>query len=124
MIAYHFALNKLISETKGIHRFPFILDAIMKEDIDEDNRAKIFSFLNEFTPNDTQMIFSVSESALDLENDNKTTNNINFANNKYFSGKCKIIQIGDGISERSLLMDKSENYKELINATLEMTNIT
>ena len=34
VMGYHFALNKLISKTHGIHRFPFLLDAIMKEDID------------------------------------------------------------------------------------------
>jgi len=45
VMAYHFALNKLIAKTQGIHRFPFILDAIMKEDIDEDSRIKYLAFL-------------------------------------------------------------------------------
>ena len=124
VIAYHFALNKLIGNTKGIHRFPFILDAIMKEDIDEENRGKIFGFLNEFAPDDTQMFFSVSESSLHAENDKTTTNNINIVNKKYFAEKGKIIQIGDGNSERSLLTDQHGRHDKLVQSTLEMMDIT
>jgi len=123
VMAYHFALNKLISNTQGIHRFPFILDAIMKEDIDEDSRRKIFSFLNENFPNDTQMIFSVSESLQNSKNDDSTTNNIDLVNKNYFAGKCNVIQIGDGDSERSFLVEYDGEYDELIQSTLEMTNI-
>jgi hypothetical protein len=123
VIAYHFALNKLIANTQGIHRFPFILDAIMKEDIDEDNRRKIFSFLSEYSPNDTQMIFSVSESLSHSKDDGTTTNNIDLVNKQYFSGKGKIIQIGTGDSERAFLVDYNGQHEELIQSTLEMTNI-
>jgi hypothetical protein len=123
VMAYHFALNKLIATTPGIHRFPFILDAIMKEDIDEDSRIKIFNFLSEYFPSDTQMLFSVSESLLHSEDDGSTTNNIDLVNKKFFAGRCNIIQIGDGDSERSFLVDYDGKYNELIQATLEMTNI-
>ncbi|PHQ24590.1 hypothetical protein CLH62_17015 [Marinobacter guineae] len=123
VIAYHFALNKLISKTQGIHRFPFILDAVMKEDIEEENRKTIFLFLNDHAPSDTQMIFSVSESLSHSKGDDKTTNNIELVNEIYFSGKGKIIQIGDGDSERSFLNECGEDHEQLIQSTLDMINI-
>lgn len=124
VMAYHFALNMLIAKTQGIHRFPFILDAIMKEDIDEDSRTKIFSFLNEYTPNDTQMIFSVSESLIHSKKDDTTTNNIDLVNKQYFAGKAKVIQIGDGDSERTFLLKYNGQHDELIQSTLEMTSFS
>jgi hypothetical protein len=123
VIAYHFALNKVIATTHGIHRFPFILDAVMKEDIDEDNRRKIFGFLNEFSPTDTQMIFSVSESLSDSKDDDTTTINIDLVNKHYFSDKGKVIQIGDGDSERTFLVPYDGEHIDLIQATLDLTNI-
>lgn len=123
VIAYHFSLNKLIANTQGIHRFPFILDAVMKEDIDEENRRAIFRFLNDHAPRDTQMIFSVSESLSHSKDDDRTTNNIELVNENYFAGKGKIIQIGDGDSERSFLNEYSEEHDELIQSTLKMINI-
>ncbi len=123
VMGYHFALNKLISKTHGIHRFPFLLDAIMKEDIDEDNRIKIFKFIKKNSPSDTQIIFSVSESLLHAKCDEATSNNINSVNRNFFDGECKIIQIGDGDSERSFLSPYDGEYEELINETIEMTNV-
>ncbi|WP_144408571.1 hypothetical protein [Halomonas sp. KO116] len=124
VIAYHFSLNKLIANTQGIHRFPFILDAVMKEDIDEENRRIIFKFLNDHAPSDTQMIFSVSESLSHSKDDDRTTNNIELVNKNYFSGKGKIIQIGNGDSERSFLNKYGGEYEELIQKTLRMINIS
>jgi len=45
VMSYHFAFNSLVSETSDIHRLPFILDAVFKEDIEKDNRDLIYSFL-------------------------------------------------------------------------------
>lgn len=123
VMGYHFALNKLISKTRGIHRFPFVLDAIMKEDIDEGNRIRIFNFIKNNSPTDTQIIFSVSESLSHAKGDETTSNNINLVNKNIFDGECKIIQIGDGDSERSFLSPYDGEYEELINETIEMTNL-
>ncbi|SIS41886.1 hypothetical protein SAMN05421686_101118 [Thalassolituus maritimus] len=123
VMGYHFALNKLISKTQGIHRFPFLLDAVMKEDIDEGNRITIFKFINKHSPKDTQTIFSVSESLSHAKDDETTSNNINLVNDNFFNGSSKIIQIGDGNSERSFLSPYDGNHEELINETIEMTNL-
>jgi len=69
------------------------------------------------------MIFSVSESLQNSKNDDSTTNNIDLVNKNHFAGKCNIIQIGDGDSERSFLVEYDGEYDELIQSTLEMTNI-
>jgi len=123
IIAYHFALNSLISRTHNIHRFPFILDAVMKEDIDESSRRKIFEFLNEYAPKDTQMIFSVSESLSDSISDGVTSNNIQKVNRDFFSGAANVIQIGDGNSERAFLSDDDGELQGIINSTLDMISI-
>jgi len=123
VMGYHFALNKLISKTHGIHRFPFVLDAIMKEDIDEGNRIKIFKFINKNSPSDTQIILSVSESLSHAKGDETTSNNINLVNENIFNGECKVIQIGDGDSERSFLSPYDGEFEKLISETIEMTNV-
>lgn len=123
IIAYHFAFNALISKNPNIHRFPFILDAVMKEDIEEHNRRKIFEFLNDFSPKDTQMIFSVSESLSDSVADDVTSNNIDKVNYDYFGGEANIIQIGDGDSERAFLSDNAGKYQDIIDSTLDMISI-
>lgn len=41
VMAYHFAFNKLISQTSYVHRLPFILDGIFKEDVDPIERERI-----------------------------------------------------------------------------------
>ena len=89
----------------------------------EDNRIKIFKFIKKNSPSDTQIIFSVSESLLHAKCDEATSNNINSVNRNFFDGECKIIQIGDGDSERSFLSPYDGEYEELINETIEMTNV-
>src|SRR5690606_16388363 len=41
VLSYHFAFNYLLTQTSDIHRLPFILDSVFKEDIDGGNRIKI-----------------------------------------------------------------------------------
>ncbi len=57
MLAYYFAFNKVIEETEYVHRFPFLLDAIFKEDIDEENRQMILEFIFKNKPKNEQIIF-------------------------------------------------------------------
>lgn len=47
VMSYHFALNSLIRETNNIHRLPFMLDAILKEDIDDRNFLSYCRLLEE-----------------------------------------------------------------------------
>lgn len=120
VMAYHFSLNQLISKTKNIHRFPFVLDAIMKEDIDPESRAKIFRFITNSKPKDTQTLFSISESMEYSKSDNGTLYSIESVNEEYFDSKAKVIRIGDGDSERAFLSDYNGEQEELISSTLDL----
>lgn len=120
VMAYHFSLNELISKTKNIHRMPFLLDAIMKEDIDIDSRKVIFQFINQSYPKDTQVFFTVSESLEQSLMKEESTLNISEMNKKYFMGKGNVIQIGDGINERKFLNPYADEDKAYIEETLEI----
>ncbi len=57
VMAYHFALNSMIAKPKAAQRLPFLLDAILKEDIDETNLETILFFVSKNLPSDTQTFF-------------------------------------------------------------------
>lgn len=119
VLAYHYAFNELISKTHCVTKFPFLLDAIMKEDIDESNRKLIFEFISKNAPKTKQVIFSVSESLKDSESSLNTTN-IKLVQEQYFTSNSKIIQIGDGNSERSFLYERDFESSRLIDKTLSI----
>ena len=118
VMAYHFAFNVLIMETQGLTIFPFLLDAVMKEDIDEENRNLIFNFISKNAPMGKQVLFSVSESISDRNFTN--SKNIEFVKNLYFSNDVKIIQIGDGIQERTFLTKRNAENEQFINETMRL----
>ncbi|MDO7243453.1 hypothetical protein Q5M44_02770 [Acinetobacter pittii] len=120
VMAYHFAFNELISETKELTIFPFLLDAIMKEDIDEENRKLIFNFISKYSPKSKQIFFSVSEALKDRVNNN--SRNIQFVQQLYFPNNSKIIQIGDGDSERTFLRKTNAENMFRIDETLTLMN--
>ncbi|MCK0913656.1 hypothetical protein BFR85_011425 [Acinetobacter pittii] len=120
VMAYHFAFNELISETKELTIFPFLLDAIMKEDIDEENRKLIFNFISKYSPKSKQIFFSVSEALKDRVNNN--SRNIQFMQQLYFPNNSKIIQIGDGDSERTFLRKTNAENIFRIDETLTLMN--
>ena len=110
VLAYNFAFNKLIEKTENIHRFPFMLDAIFKEDIEQSNRNEILKFIGVNKPIDSQLIISIAETK---ENEK----NIKDYNKKYFNEKAKLICIGGGIKVRAFL----DNYDGSRNNNLEET---
>ncbi|HCF8164485.1 TPA: hypothetical protein NIU75_005344, partial [Klebsiella oxytoca] len=109
VMSYHFALNSLIRETDNIHRLPFMLDAILKEDIDDRNFDLILSFVGRNLPTDTQSFISMSEYSEDnLLKDGKDINAFRRAKvkdikNRYFPDDTNLFFIGDGKHERSFL---------------------
>ncbi|MER2908426.1 hypothetical protein [Morganella morganii] len=110
IMAYHFSFYQLISKRDNLHEFPFLLDAIFKEDIDVGNRDLIFNFLGKESENKNQLLFTVAEYEKD-ENPLKGNPlfNINEVNKKYFSGNAKQICIGGAKSVRSFLFKKELN---------------
>lgn len=115
VLAYNFAFNRLISKTKGIHRFPFMLDAIFKEDIDELNKNQIVEFISKYKLDDTQLILSIAE----IKQNEK---NINEYNETYFDGKAKLICIGRGTKERAFLQSYDGSKDDYLEETLNIIN--
>ncbi|ECC1671272.1 hypothetical protein [Salmonella enterica] len=109
VMSYHFALNSLIKNTDDIHRLPFMLDAILKEDIDDKNFDLILSFVGKNLPTDTQSFISISEYSEDkLAKDGEEVNAFRRAKVKdikerYFPSSTNIFFIGDGKHERTFL---------------------
>lgn len=119
IMAYHFAFNKLISATKNIHRLPFLLDAILKEDIDQESLDQILTFVNKHRPSDTQMFITMSESKVVEDKDKlKAVNGLKMkqVNYNYFNDKAKIIFIGGGVSKRRFLSENKNKYESEIMA--------
>lgn len=112
LLAYYFAFNKIIRETSYVHRLPFMIDAIFKEDIDESNKELILKFLNKNKPIDTQIIMSIAESK-----DNKIT--ASYYNEKFLNNKAKLILINKE-EERAFLSDFNNENEEFLKETLRL----
>ena len=52
--------NQIIKNTEYVHRLPFLIDAIFKEDIDGGNKKLILDFVNRNIPIDTQLLVSIA----------------------------------------------------------------
>lgn len=116
VLSYNFAFNKLIASNTNIHRCPFMLDGIFKEDIDEENKEIILKFIGENAPKDTQLIISIAEIKKNVERVE------NYKKNK-FNGKAKLISIGDGCKERAFLQLYNENNIEIKKAIKDTEDI-
>ncbi|MBP1088735.1 MULTISPECIES: ATP-binding protein [Pseudomonas] len=128
VMAYHFALNSLIEKSKSVHRLPFLLDAILKEDIDETSLDTILSFVGSNLPKDTQAFISISEHIKDETITNETAKpiekfKVSEIKDNYFPNDTKIFHIGGGRSERSFLSQNLDEYQEIHLSTVEITAI-
>lgn len=115
IMAYHFAFNLVISETNNIHRLPFMLDAVFKEDIEKNNKDVILKFIAKNKPTDTQIIFSTAQTKEQL-------GNAEIYNRDFFKNEAKLIQIGNGETERSFLMTHNQEHSSYLDETLELIN--
>ncbi|WP_339653629.1 hypothetical protein [Flavobacterium frigidarium] len=112
MLAYYFAFNRVIKDTEYIHRLPFLLDAIFKEDIDEVNRKLILKFIYKNKPKNEQIIFSFAES----DKNQKTTQQYN---RELMNNEAKLI-LTDLNNERSVLKTLTNDQKEYLEETLKL----
>lgn len=113
LLSYHFAFNELLTKTKGIHRLPFILDSIFKEDIEGGNKEKILKFINSNFPKDTQTILSIAD-------DKNIDSHIEQYKNDIFKNNAHMICIGNGTEEKALLVINDNSKLELITDTYEI----
>ncbi len=114
VLSYHLAFNNIIKETRNIHRLPFILDSVFKEDIDVPNRERILKFINKNKPSDVQTIISIADSkAKDPKMDHYR--------DTIFNNDTKFIQIGNYIDKESLLTECDiEVYGRILNDSYEI----
>ena len=113
VLSYHFAFNHLLTHTSDIHRLPFILDSVFKEDIDGGNRIKILEFITENSPSDTQTILSIAD-------DKNQDSRIEEYKRDIFKDKANLICIGNGEEEKALLKENDDSQKSLIEETFEI----
>ena len=114
VLAHNFAFNKIINNIENIHRFPFLIDAIFKEDIDVDEKKRILNFVNKNAPTDTQLIISIAYK----ENENDSM--IFDYNKNHFNDKANLICIGDGQNKRAFLSAYNNQHKEILEETLNL----
>ncbi|MBF6652341.1 hypothetical protein C3B47_05475 [Flavobacterium columnare] len=112
MLAYYFAFNKVIEETEYVHRFPFLLDAIFKEDIDEDNRKMILEFIFKNKTKNEQIIFSFAESKINP----KTAEEYN---EEIMKNEAKLI-LTDLTNERSILKPFNLEQERHLEETMKL----
>ncbi|MCW3106365.1 MAG: hypothetical protein JWQ09_871 [Segetibacter sp.] len=115
VMAYHFVLNNLISQSPNIHRLPFVLDAVFKEDIDEENKDVIVKFIAKNRPKKTQLFLSISEKT------DKPSQVARYAS-EYFKGNVKLILIGNGKDKRALLRPYNNEHPSLLQQSLNIIN--
>lgn len=113
VLSYHFAFNHLLTKTSDIHRLPFILDSVFKEDIEQGNKNKILKFINENFPKDTQTILSIAD-------DKNVDSKIEQYKNEIFKDNAHMICIGNGTEEKALLKENDDSQKELIENSFEI----
>lgn len=113
VLSYHFAFNYLLTKTNDIHRLPFILDSVFKEDIDGGNRIKILKFINENFPKETQTILSIAD-------DKNKDSRIEEYKKEIFKDNAYMICVGDGTEEKALLKTYDNSKEELLKDTFEI----
>ena len=112
LLAYYFAFNQVIKKTSYVHRLPFVMDAIFKEDVDAGNRDLILDFIARNKPDDTQIIFSIAES----KENQKTVSDYNI---EFFNSSAKLIIINTE-DERAFLSKYESKYDDIKTETLEL----
>ena len=128
VMAYHFALNSLIAKSESAHRLPFLLDAVLKEDIDETNLNIILSFIGNNLPSDTQSFISISEHIREEAGSDEILNpiervKVSVIKDAHFPESSKLIYIGGGQSERSFLSQPLDTHQEIHMDTVDITAV-
>ena len=105
VMAYHLAFYRM---TKGavVHRFPFILDAVFKEDIDTQSKSAILTFLGKWLDYREQTFITFADSS-------ESEKQVEVYNQNYFNGRGKLVCIGNARDERAFLSDMTDELLEL-----------
>jgi len=111
MLAYYLSFYELIAITSYAHIAPLLLDAIFKEDIDDDNKLLLINVLSKSMKNKKQLIVSIAETE-------ESQYNAEYYNREYFDNSAKIVRIGESKNERSFLTANVIGNQEIFTETL------
>ncbi|HGH6043439.1 TPA: hypothetical protein AB5H75_003871, partial [Vibrio mimicus] len=102
----------------------FLLDAVLKEDIDETNIELILRFIGKNVPSDTQSFISISEHKKEkVEGENIKpieAVKVEEVNRSFFNGRAKVIYVGNGVTERSFLTPMTPDKTRFLSETYEL----
>lgn len=119
LMAYNFSFYEMVIKAPAIHSFPFLLDAVFKEDIDSESRSNIFKFLSKETKSSGQVVFSVAEYKGDETSSNPLFN-VDAIKMEYFPKDTKLICIGDSKSKRAFLSKTALIDSSLVDNTMRL----
>ncbi|EON88713.1 hypothetical protein, partial [Plesiomonas shigelloides] len=119
LMAYNFSFYEMVMKAPEIHSFPFLLDAVFKEDIDSESRINIFKFLSQETKSSGQVVFSVAEYKGDETSSNPLFN-VDAIKKEYFPEDTKLICIGDSKSKRAFLSKAALIDSSLVDNTMRL----
>ncbi|ENM3767607.1 hypothetical protein V9R55_003131 [Vibrio cholerae] len=119
LMAYNFSFYEMVIKAPTIHSFPFLLDAVFKEDIDSESRSNIFKFLSQETKSSGQVVFSVAEYKGDETSSNPLFN-VDAIKKEYFPEDTKLICIGDSKSKRAFLSKAALIDSSLVDNTMRL----
>ncbi|MFU2510192.1 AAA family ATPase [Pseudoalteromonas sp. ASV78] len=122
LMAYNFSFYEMVMKNSTIHSFPFLLDAVFKEDIDSESRSNIFKFLSHETKSSGQVVFSVAEYKGDETSSNPLFN-VEAIKNQFFPKDTKLICIGDSKSKRAFLSNTALIDSILIHDTMNLLEV-
>lgn len=111
ILAYYLSLYELLEITSYAHITPLLLDAIFKEDIDDNNKLLLINVLSKSMKNKKQLIVSIAETE-------ESQYNAEYYNREYFDNNAKIVRIGESKNERSFLAANVIDDKEIFEETL------
>ena len=97
----------MISKTDNVHRLPFFLDGVFKEDLDANSKTNILKFIVSNIPSDTQTIMSIADHK---EEDSK----IEEYSNEIFGEVTNLICIGNGIEQKALLTSYDGSHRDIV----------
>lgn len=115
IMSYNISFYKLVVQLAQTHVFPFMIDAIFKEDIDEESRLTILRFLSNEMKSCNQTFISIAEFNDDKSKLDNELYNIKKINKAFFDDKAKCICIGESQKERSLLSNVPFTKESVLN---------
>jgi len=118
ILAHNFAFNKIINDNnRNIHRLPYLIDAIFKEDIDIPNKNLILNFVDNYKSSDTQTIISIAYK------DDETNSIIDDYNKNNFKNQANLICIGNAVKTQAFLTGFDIRLQDILDNTFEIMDI-